>query len=347
MRTDALERLRPVCLACRAAQRPPSPLKLGHVARRDGDDIIEGVLVCSTQVCQRENPIIDGIPIIVADPVQFLRDHEGPLLARTDLTEFSEGVISDSLGTDSSFGYNRSTLSSYAYGQYEMTEGLRSLIDTATPMLAAPPNGIWLDTGCATAGGCFELAARGAELVLGIDINIAMLRFARRLIRDGKASYALRKSGVVYEQRTIEVDDEARQRIEVWACSATALPFYDDLFDGALSCNVVDSVDIPIFHLAEMGRVLRSKAEAIIASPYDWSTKVTELHRWIGGHSQRSDSAGSSVAEMQRLLSDASPADMNIPLRITNERQNVPWTVYMHERASARYQTHLIIANVP
>lgn len=314
------------------------------MVRRDGDDIIEGVLVCSTKSCQREAPIIDGIPIIVADVATFLSDYEGPLMARDDLSAFTQSLFADALSPQSSFSYNRSTLSSYAYTQYELDAGLRSLLGVAVPMLSVPPSGMWLDAGCATAGGCFELAAAGAESVLGIDLNIAMLRFARKLVTQGSATYQLRKAGVVYEERTIEVGDAHRDKIELWACSATALPFYDGLFDGALSCNVVDSVDVPVFHLAETGRVMRKGSEAVIASPYDWSAKVTELSRWIGSHSQRSDSAGSSASEMRRLLSDASPEAMDICLRMVREQDQVPWRVYVHERSTMDYETHVMIA---
>lgn len=300
--------------------------------------------MCSTVECQREFPIIDAIPLIVPDVSQYIRDFEGPLLARADLSPFLNSVLADCLGPDSAFGNTRSILGSYAYGQYEMPAGLAALLDVAMPMLSSPPTGVWLDTGCATAGGCVDVARRGAELVLGIDVNIAMLRFARRLLRDGRARYELRKTGVVYEEREIALDDAVCDNIEVWACNATALPFYDGLFDGALSCNVVDSVDVPIFHLAEMGRVLRPNAEAVIACPYDWSTNVTALTRWIGGHSARSDSKGSSADELRRLLSDESPPEMNICLRSVRENDDVPWQVYMHARAVAHYRTHVIVA---
>lgn len=317
------------------------------MVRRDVDDIIEAVLVCRARACQREFPIIDGIPILVADIPQFLSDYEGPLLAREDLSAFTQSLFADSLPTDSSFSYNRSTLSSYACTHYELASGLPALLAESLPLLSSPPKGAWLDVGCATAGGCFELAARGADHVLGIDLNIAMLRFARVLLREGTATYQRRVAGVVYEERTITVAEEHRSKVEVWACSATALPFYDGLFDGALSCNVVDSVDVPIFHLAETGRVMKNGGEAIFASPYDWSTTVTALPRWIGGHSQRSDSRGNSSDEMRRLLSDASPEEMSIALRLIREKDPVTWQVYLHERSMMSYQTHVIVAAKP
>jgi SAM-dependent methyltransferase len=239
---------------------------------------------------------------------------------------------------------NQSTLSSYAQGHYEAEGGLAPLLDVAVPLLSEPPSGVWLDTGCATGGGCFELVARGADLAVGIDTNIAMLRFARRLVTEGRATYPLRRTGVVYDERTVEVDDVHLDRIELWACSATALPFCDGSLDGALSLNVVDSIDVPVFHLAEMGRVLKKGAEALIACPYDWTTRVTELPRWIGGHSPRSPSEGSPANEMRRLLSDESPPEMNIRLRLVREQESVPWRVYLHERATIEYQTHVMVA---
>lgn len=322
----------------------PAPLRLGTVVRGDGDDVIEGVLVCADAACEREHPIIDGIPIIVPDVPQFIRDYGAQILARDDLSAFTQGMLADCLGAESEFGYNRSLLSSYAHGHYELAGGLGDLLETGLGMLSARPSGMWLDTGCATGGGCVKLAGRGAELVLGVDLNFSMLRFARRLMTDGRASYPLRRTGVVYDERTVEIDLSLGARIELWACDATALPFHDGRFDGVLSCNVLDSVSVPVFHLAETGRVVRSGGETLIACPYDWSSKVTDLARWIGGHSQRSHSQGSSPGELRRLLSDASPPEMQIPLRLVREDESVPWRVYMHERATAEYRTHLIVA---
>ena len=113
--------------------------------REEEGDIREGVLVCPTTVCQREHPIIDGIPIIVPDIAQFVRDNESHLLARDDLSTFTAGMFADCLGGDSTLSYTRSVLSSYAYGHYHLEGGLRALLDQGTKMLSSPPAGLWLD----------------------------------------------------------------------------------------------------------------------------------------------------------------------------------------------------------
>lgn len=344
MRREHFERVAPICLHCRSTSAVDVPLTIGTVAREVNGDIIEGTLVCTQPLCQLECPIIDGIPIIVPDIRQFISDNIEPLLTRDDLTPLSEGLIRDCLGTNASIITRTYFLSCYAQDHYLHNEGACSVLGSGIDLLTRPPSGLWLDIGCATAGASFELSKQTNDLVLGIDTNITLLRFARQLIANGVAQFPRKRSGVVYDQQTIEVDNDCRQRVEVWACDATALPFRGQTFAGGVSLNVVDAVNLPVRHLSELGRVLGDNCEAIIASPYDWQETVTPLPHWIGGHSPRSHSGGDSVTEMRRLLSEKSPEELGIRLRLVDEIDGVPWRVSMNERAAVTYQTHLIIA---
>ncbi|MDE1928906.1 MAG: hypothetical protein KGI36_17135, partial [Burkholderiales bacterium] len=95
MRLDHFRRLRPLCPACRAAGRAAAPLALGAAALVQGDDIVEGVLVCSERLCQREHPIVDGIPIVVADIASWSAHQLPALQRRDDLSAFTESMIGD------------------------------------------------------------------------------------------------------------------------------------------------------------------------------------------------------------------------------------------------------------
>ena len=62
-----------------------------------------------------------------------------------------------------------------------------------------------LDLGCSVGRVTYELAmAAPQELVLGVDLNFTMLRFARSLQKDGLATYPRKRVGVVYDRHTIE-----------------------------------------------------------------------------------------------------------------------------------------------
>lgn len=344
MRREHFERLAPLCLQCQLGARRESPLRIGAVARSTGDDVLEGTLVCSLHSCQREWPIIDGIPIIVPDVRGFVSANLESIIAREDLSDLIEGFLRDCLGTSGWLPAQWMYLSGYAQDHYEHDDSVRHVLATGISMLSAPPTGPWLEVGCSAAGGCFELARRTGDLVVGVDTNIRALRLARQLITHGTARYSRKRIGVVYDTQTIEVEASLREYVEVWACDAKALPFAGRSFSGGVSLNVVDSVDAPVRHLSELGRVLVDGAEAIIATPYDWQETVTELPQWIGGHSPRADSAGDPAREMRRILSEASPPELGVRLRLIAERDRVPWRVTLNERAAVTYQTHLVVA---
>jgi SAM-dependent methyltransferase len=189
----------------------------------------------------------------------------------------------------------------------------------------------------------FELAARTEDLVLGVDMSFAMLRVARRVARTGRVVYPHRRVGLVYDRKDFEVALAARDRVDFWACDATALPFSDGVFDGAASLNLLDCTAAPLVHLIELGRMLRPGREALITSPYDWSDTATQVLGWIGGHSQRSEARGSSMAEMRRVLSEEAPTTPPIALRILRELEELPWNVYVHERSTMTYQVHALL----
>jgi SAM-dependent methyltransferase/uncharacterized protein YbaR (Trm112 family) len=340
-----------VCPTCRAAGRGTALLTIGTViSERDGD-VSEGMLLCSS--CQCEYPIIDGIPVITAD-VRAQVTHQLPVLrARADLSPVMDSLLGDCAGPDSDFIRTRYQLSSYARGHYgdldpdapAPREGsLASLVEAALAMLSRKPGGAWLDVGCSVGRATFELAARTGDLVLGVDLNLAMLGIARRVALTGQVAHPLRRLGIVYDQRSFAAPLGHRDRVDFWACDAMALPLPDASVDGAVSFNVADCIASPLAHLIEIGRVLRPGAELAMTTPYDWSENVTPLEAWIGGHSQRGPAAGESTAEMRRVLSDHVPAAVDSGLRLAAEREAVPWHVYVHARATMHYQVHAMIA---
>jgi hypothetical protein len=130
--------------------------------------------------------------------------------------------------------------------------------------------------------------------------------------------------------------------VSFWCCDAAALPFADGSFAGALSLNLLDCVAAPLGHLLEIGRTLAPGAPALVAAPYDWSAAATSVGQWIGGHSQRGDSGGSSVEELRRILAPDAAAGVDTGLDVVAEREQLPWRVYVHERASMDYAVHLL-----
>jgi SAM-dependent methyltransferase/uncharacterized protein YbaR (Trm112 family) len=348
---EHLERLQPVCPTCRAAEREPPRLELGPVARGDGGDVVEGVLVCPERLCRREHPIVDGIPIVVSDLVAWASHQLDAVLRRDDLTPFAESLIGDAAGPGSAFDRERTSLSSYARGHFGDLDGEEplpreagfvALLDAALGLLDGPPSGSWIDHGCAVGRGTFELARRTGEPAVGVDLSFSMLRVGERARRSGRAVFPLRRVGLVFDRRDVAVPDMPSELVSFWCCDAATLPFAGGAFAGALSLNLLDCVAAPVGHLLELGRTLAPGSPALLAAPYDWSPAATGVGQWLGGHSQRGESGGSSVDEVRRILSPDAAAGIDPGLDVVAERDRVPWRVYTHERASMDYAVHLL-----
>jgi SAM-dependent methyltransferase/uncharacterized protein YbaR (Trm112 family) len=346
-----LERLAPVCPACRAAGRGDTPLELGTVARSDGDEVIEGVLLCPERRCRREHPIVDGIPVLVLDIASWAEHQLDSVLRRDDLSAFTESLLGDAAGAGSRLDRERTNLSGYGRGHWGdldpddhvAPEGsFAALVGTALELLPDVPAGPWLDAGCSVGRGTLELARRTPGPVAGVDLSFGMLRVAQRMLREGVAVYPQRRVGIVYERHEIAVPGVPEEHLGFWCADAELLPFADGTFAGALSLNVLDCVRSPLGHLLDLGRVLAPGAPALLSTPYDWSVAATPLDQWIGGHSQRSPAGGSSAAELRRILSPDAAAGVDTGLTIADERDGVPWRVYGNERSSTDYALHLL-----
>src|SRR5581483_9391647 len=98
-----LDRLAPVCPTCRSLGRPGAQLTLGTIARSHDDDVLEGALLCPEPLCQREHPIIDGIPVVVADLQSWALHQFDAVMRREDLSPFTESLLGDAAGPGSAF----------------------------------------------------------------------------------------------------------------------------------------------------------------------------------------------------------------------------------------------------
>ena len=190
----------------------------------------------------------------------------------------------------------------------------------------------------------FELAARTGRPVVGVDLGYAMLRLAAQTLREGRVRYPRRRVGLVYDRRDFAVRFSSKENVDFWACDALALPFPPGTFAAVLGLNVLDCVQSPHDLLAALPRLLAPGGKAILSTPYDWSPNATPVEAWLGGHSQRGETAGASEPVLRALLTPgAHPASIE-GLRIVAEEPSLPWRVRLHERAVMEYRVDLMVA---
>ena len=355
MRRLHFETLRPVCPVCRAADDLGSALRLAQISREDNGHIIEGVLHCSNAACLREFPIIDGIPIIVANIRQYITDNIAAISGRRDLGGLVESMLGDCCGPDSTFNQTRQYLSSYTWDHYgdldpaedvgeprpgSMLRTLKVGLDLAGRLPAGP----LIDVGCSVGRGTFALTAHSKDLILGVDLNFAMLRLAAQVLRTGTVQYPRRRVGIVFDRREFPVNLVDSARVDFWACDASALPFSAGAFALAATMNVLDCVGVPRDFLASLARVVKRGGQVVLTCPYDWSSSATPVETWLGGHSQRSPTAGASEAALRTLLTPGAHPNSINTLALAAQRDDLTWHVRLHDRSVMTYKLHLVTA---
>jgi SAM-dependent methyltransferase/uncharacterized protein YbaR (Trm112 family) len=340
---------RPICPVCLRAGSGEQRLLLASVFAEQDGDVRQGILHCSLATCRHEYPILDGIPIVTPNLRRHLSDRAVELLVRDDIDPDLEGLFGDAMGPDSWFDVLRQTLSTYgwdAFGDQDPAEPpssedygpgaarrcLAELLRLAPP---AAPVSRALDLGCAAGGTSFALAAALPDaLVLGLDMNLSLLRLARRAA-GGEALYPRRRVGLVYDRRRFKLNLPAADRVDFWACDATCLPFSTATADLAVALNLLDCVADPPALLAVLAQVLRPGGQAMLATPYDWSTRATQPEGWIGGHSQRGPHAGAAEPLLHLLLAGQG-------WLVRGERAHFPWHTRLHDRSTVSYDAHLL-----
>jgi SAM-dependent methyltransferase/uncharacterized protein YbaR (Trm112 family) len=332
-----------------------SPLRLASVLREENDLVIEGALRCSNHNCQREFPIIDGIPLILSGLRDYVSSNVVPILARADLHATTESMLGDCMGPNSAWDALRYQLSCYAwdhYGSYDPLEHdslprpgtTLALLDRGRSLCGAIPQGVVLDVGCSVGGMTFALAAQSDNLVLGVDVNFGMLRVAQQVLQSRRITYPRRRIGAVYDRREFPVPVENSQNVDFWACDATSLPFGRSTVSFVTALNILDCVSSPIDLLSSLATVLESNGRVLASTPYDWSTGATPFEAWLGGHSQRGEEGGAAEPILRRLLTSAAHPQSIHGLELLAEADDVPWTVRLHERSAMSYLVHLLVA---
>lgn len=302
-----------------------------------------------------EYPIIDGVPIIVADMRNYVSQNIIPILSRRDLSETTESLLGDCCGPGSAFDSYRQHLSTYTfdhYGDLDPAEpkdspvlpgSVLELLKRGFSHIDERVNGPAIDLGCAVGRTSFELAKSVDDLILGVDLNFAMLKTAAAILHQGRVTYPRRRVGMVFDKREFAAPLESASKVDFWACDGTSLPFADESFSLAASLNVVDCVQSPYDHLKEVGRILKPNGGAIVSAPYDWNVNATPVEAWLGGHSQRSETQGASEITLRSLLAGGEHPYAIQELELVSESEAVPWNLRLHDRSFMNYLVHLLV----
>ena len=286
--------------------------------------------------CGRTYPIVDGVPIVMADPSAYMRTEIATIVERELAPEVAASLVAAgpddapyprmlehlSIYLDAHWG-DRAEPSPPAFG----AKGF-SLAPFVERIAALPKVPAAVELGCSVGRVLAELPA---ERAVGLDIHFGALRRARRLLAGGRLAYPRREIGRHYTSATATGTSVADRTL---VCTDVHdPPLLPDVFQRVVALNMLDSVAHPRQLLAVIDGLCAMGGEIILSSPYAWQSSVMQDDERIGG----ADPAA-AVVEILRAGNG-----LRSRYRIEDEAE-IAWTLRRDARSAVTYRTHYVRA---
>ena len=318
-----------VCPGCRTLAPDGSRLDV-RTLERAGE-----LLRCA---CGRCYPVIDGVPIVLADPAAFLRAEIASVVER-DLDPAVMAALVEAGPDDAPYPRLLEHLSTYldahwgAQATPPVDDGAAALAARIAARASAPVD-LAVELGCSVGRFVSELA-RGADHVVGLDLQPAAVRRARRLLDGAPLAYARREVGRHYLPAVITPGDRAvpAGRRTLLCADALDPPLIPGVYGRVLALNLLDSVHDPRQLLGVVDLLCRPGGEIILASPYAWQSGVVDDRHRLGG----ADPAAALVALLR--------AGTGLSGRyVVEDEAELAWPLRRDARTQVTYRTHYLRA---
>lgn len=320
-----------VCPGCRALGQ--DGLHLRTVERR-GE-----LLVCE---CGRRYPVIDEIPLVLADPTEYLLG-ELPAVLEPELAPEVAEVLAETGPDDAPYPRLLEHLSIYLDAHWgdrasPVPDGpgpawpLAPLAAKIAARASAPVEHA-VELGCSTGRVVAELTA-SAEHVVGLDLHFGALRRARRLLAGEPVRYGRRTAGRHYTAASVSAAAPVGPGRVTWLCAdALDPPLVPEHYGRVVALNLLDSVRKPLQLLHVLDGLCAPGGELLLSSPYAWQSAVVDESERFGG----ADPARALRAHLE------SGRELRAPYRIEDEDE-LPWTLRKDARTAVSYRVHYLRA---
>ena len=315
-----------LCPGCR--RRDEAGTLHVRTVERAGD-----VMACE---CGRRYPVIDGVPVLLADPADLPRAG----LLEPDLSPDAAAALAEGGPDDASWPRHLEHLSIYLDAHWgDRAEpapdveafGARTLVDA---IAALPPVPVTVELGCSTGRFVAELA-RSSEHVVGLDLSLGAVRRARRLLAGETVAYARRIAGRHYATARAAAGDRAVADARITLVCGDALdpPLLPAVFDRVVALNMLDAVPRPALLLRVIDGLCAAGGEVVIACPFAWQSTVMDDAERLGG----ADPAADLVDRLRTGRGLGSRYEIA-------EQRDLPWTLRRDARSAVTYRTHYLRA---
>jgi SAM-dependent methyltransferase/uncharacterized protein YbaR (Trm112 family) len=320
-----------VCPGCRTHSTVDGEVRIEvRTLDRSGD-----LMVCA---CGRRYPVVDDLPIVMADTSVFLQNEIAAILER-DLAPSLAQLLVETQPDDAPYARLLEHLSIYLDAHWGDRAkplpdgpgagfGMQAIVDKIAARASAR-GGAAVELGC-SAGRILAELADGAERVVGIDLHFGILRRAKQLLAGERVAYNRRVSG-----RHYTIASAAGRRadgITLICGDALDPPLVPGSFDRVVALNVLDSIRHPRQLLAVMHGLCKRGGELILASPYNWQSSLHPDNERIGGDNPA-----------KGLTSLLASGELGARYEIEEEAE-LPWTLRRDARSAVSYCTHYVRA---
>lgn len=318
MRVRLLQRATLVCPYCiKRGKEVPLELIAG-TSVIENDDVKYGVLICLA--CNSSFPIEDGIAIFPT--TQEAKKYGSESVAQAYVLTQYRDVIA--LEMKAALANRQNDLTGYF-----STAQPETYYDDLISLLSGriKEGSQILDIGCAVGRLSRKLARQGG-FVIGVDISLAEVKLARKLLLSGEAEVRLglpisSGSDTSNQGISVRLDEAIPPNVEFIVADAELLPFRNGHFDVICASSVIDRVPDTDQFLKQVDRIGHDGSTLLLTSPFDFSEKYTSKDKWLG---QKAFGTSEGLAEkaLNELL-------RRHQYRLRNEA-NILWTHYSDRR---------------